>query len=222
MFASLLVAGCKRASALSLRLPSALAQSSPSFVPQRSFGVFSSIKENLANRAEEKKQKTMDEGFKEMLQKLASYDTFSMKEYKEVFIWLSEKSGANGWKSHIPGVGKMEEVKEMKKYVSILNAMTPLQLAKPQTIKSPDRQKLAQDTKLTVEYVNKVLRMYDQQLVMYKWVHMRKQNSKPIPTTVAEMKDMMSRDHSGITMKDMMKLNPQQSRYQSTRQKIRM
>ncbi len=74
----------------------------------------------------------------------------------------------------------------------------------------------------TVEYVNKVLRMYDQQLVMYKWVHMRKQNSKPIPTTVAEMKDMMSRDHSGITMKDMMKLNPQQSRYQSTRQKIRM
>ena len=28
----------------------------------------------------------IDEGFKEMLQKLASYDTFSMKEYKEVFI----------------------------------------------------------------------------------------------------------------------------------------
>lgn len=63
MFASLLLTGCKRASALSLRLPSALAQSSPSFVPQRSFGVFSSIKENLANRAEEKKQKTMGSSF---------------------------------------------------------------------------------------------------------------------------------------------------------------
>lgn len=97
-------------------------------------------------------------------------------------------------------------------------------------MKSPDRQKLAQDTRLvdhvpfhykqTVEYVNKVLRMYDQQLVMYKWVHMRKENSKPIPNTVREMKDMMSRDHTGITMKDMMKLNPQQSRYKSNRQKI--
>lgn len=97
-------------------------------------------------------------------------------------------------------------------------------------MKSPDRQKLAQDTQLvdhvpfhykqTVEYVNKVLRMYDQQLVMYKWVHMRKENSKPIPKTVREMKDMMSRDHTGITMKDMMKLNPQQSRYKSNRQKI--
>lgn len=33
------------------------------FVPQRSFGVFSSIKDNLANRAEEKKQKTMGSPF---------------------------------------------------------------------------------------------------------------------------------------------------------------
>lgn len=64
MFTSLLVTGCKRASALSLRLPSMLLQSSPSFVPQRSFGVFSSIKENLANRAEEKKQKTMGCSFR--------------------------------------------------------------------------------------------------------------------------------------------------------------
>ena len=71
----------------------------------------------------------------------------------------------------------------MKKYISILNAMTvivmleyfsqPLQLAKPNTIKAMDRIKLAKDTELvleclfvhlqTVEYVNKVLRMYEQQ-----------------------------------------------------------
>lgn len=79
---------------------------------------------------------------------------------------------------------EQEEVQEMKKYITILNKMTvlllnsfnpqPLQLAKPQTIKAQDRVKLAQDSELvgfsfltkeqTVEYVNKVLRMYDQQL----------------------------------------------------------
>ncbi|KAK8815755.1 hypothetical protein WA538_004879 [Blastocystis sp. DL] len=170
----------------------------------------------------EKQQKTADKGFKELMEKFAAYDKFGMKEYKETFIWLSEKSGANGWKSYIPGVGKMEEVKEMKKYVSILEAMTPLQLAKPQTIKAPDRVKLAADTQLTVEYVNKVLRMYDQQNVMYKWIHMRKENNKPIPSTMSEMKDMMSRDHTGITMKDMMKLNPQQSKYKSGKQRVKM
>ena len=57
---------------------------------------------------------------------------------------------------------------------------------------------------------------------MYKWVHLRKENNKPIPETMNEMKDMMSRDHSGITMKDMMKLNPQQSKYKSTKQRMRM
>ena len=85
-----------------------------------------------------------------------------------------------------------------------------------------------------MEYVNKVLRMYDQQygknyfhwigneVVMYKWVHMRKVANKSIPTTMTEMRDMMSRDHTGISMKDIMKLNPQQSKYRSTRQKVRM
>ena len=83
-----------------------------------------------------------------------------------------------------------------------------------------------------MEYVNKVLRMYDQQngrsdwnelsAVMYKWIHMRKENNKPIPSTMSEMKDMMSRDHTGITMKDMMKLNPQQSKYKSGKQRVKM
>ena len=57
---------------------------------------------------------------------------------------------------------------------------------------------------------------------MYKWVHMRKVANKSIPTTMTEMRDMMSRDHTGISMKDIMKLNPQQSKYRSTRQKVRM
>lgn len=59
-------------------------------------------------------------------------------------------------------------------------------------------------------------------LVIYKWVHMRKEGNKPIPTTMNEMRDMMSRDHSGITVKDMMKLNPQQSKYKNNRAKVRM
>lgn len=86
--------------------------------------------------------------------------------------------------SVFPFSKEQEEVQEMKKYITILNKMTvlilnrfnsqPLQLAKPQTIKAQDRVKLAQDSELvklacltkkqTVEYVNKVLRMYDQQL----------------------------------------------------------
>ena len=51
---------------------------------------------------------------------------------------------------------------------------------------------------------------------------MRKENNKPIPSTMSEMKDMMSRDHTGITMKDMMKLNPQQSKYKSGKQRVKM
>ena len=51
---------------------------------------------------------------------------------------------------------------------------------------------------------------------------MRKEENKPIPTTMNEMRDMMSRDHSGITVKDMMKLNPQQSKYKNNRAKVRM
>lgn len=75
--------------------------------------------------------------------------------------------------------------------------------------------------------------MYDQQLgknynmeewsiVIYKWLHMRKEMNKPIPTTQNEMKDMMSRDHTGVTMKDILKLNPQQSKYKNARQRLRM
>ena len=37
-----------------------------------------------------------------------------------------------------------------------------------------------------------------------------------------EMRDMMSRDHSGITMKDMMKLNPQQSKYKNNKPRMRI
>ena len=77
--------------------------------------------------------------------------------------------------------------------------------------------------------------MYDQQLgipflsniviitvVMYKWLHMRKEMNKPIPETQDEMKDMMSRDRTGVTMKDIMKLNPSQSKYKSGKQRLRM
>lgn len=39
---------------------------------------------------------------------------------------------------------------------------------------------------------------------------------------MTEMRDMMSRDHTGISMKDIMKLNPQQSKYRNNRQKVRM
>ena len=66
------------------------------------------------------------------------------------------------------------------------------------------------------------IRYIFEQLVIYKWVHMRKEENKPIPTTMNEMRDMMSRDHSGITVKDMMKLNPQQSKYKNNRAKVRM
>ncbi len=51
---------------------------------------------------------------------------------------------------------------------------------------------------------------------------MRKEMNKPIPTTQNEMKDMMSRDHTGVTMKDILKLNPQQSKYKNARQRLRM
>lgn len=57
---------------------------------------------------------------------------------------------------------------------------------------------------------------------MYKWLHMRKEMNKPLPTTQNEMKDMMSRDRTGVTMKDIMKLNPQQSKYKSSKQRLRM
>ena len=67
-----------------------------------------------------------------------------------------------------------------------------------------------------------IFNWFGYEVVMYKWVHMRKENNKPIPTTMMEMRDMMSRDHTGISMKDVMKLSPQQSKYRSNRQKVRM
>ena len=97
MFSRLVTVGFKRIPAITSPVYNTGLQAASLLAPQRSFGVFSSIRNNMSEKLEEKKQKNqglafhkgynlIDKGFKEMMEKLISYDTYGMKEYKEVFI----------------------------------------------------------------------------------------------------------------------------------------
>ncbi|KAK8794689.1 hypothetical protein WA158_001670 [Blastocystis sp. Blastoise] len=184
---------------------SKLIKPSQQYVFVRNFGIMDSIRDSVTKKSENMQQKQMKEAFTNMMNTMKTIDKFKLKDAKEMLAIMTEKSGVDGWRSKIPGVSKMEEIKDVKARLAIFNNFTEKELEDARIIDRRVKERVANSSNCTVKDVDQALMFFDEQKMIHKYVQTRLHNNLSLPETSEELVNMIREDPRGISKNQIMR-----------------
>lgn len=138
----------------------------------------------------EKAAETIDEKEAEKMAKKMAKGTFDLNDLKTQLQQMSKMGGMKSVLSMLPGVGKMKKAmaganmdeKVFAHQEAVISSMTPKERAHPQIINASRKKRIAAGSGLTVQEVNKLLKMHKQMAKMMKQMSkMGKSGRMPMP-----------------------------------------
>ena len=96
-----------------------------------------------------------DKQFKEMMDLMTNAPKWSLKSWK-----VTMDNQLNSWMMYVPGVSSSDEVKEIKEFTNILDAMSDHELENPESIDGPTREKIAAKAGKPVDAITRMLFFY--------------------------------------------------------------
>ncbi|GLE09979.1 hypothetical protein PINS_up021953 [Pythium insidiosum] len=194
-----MIARVGAAAALRRSLPttSALVQR-PLRSQTRSFGVFSSIRDTVTQKMQDRNDEKQAEAYRQQIQDLASSSKFDLNTFHEQLKKNADASGLNGWKGMIPGVNEMTAVQQMKAFMSILEAIEPQFRENPYLINGKVKRKITEKCGHSAEEINNMIRQYEQMSALHQWLSKRVQRGLPLPETYQETQDLIREDPTGF------------------------
>ena len=138
----------------------------------------------------EKATETIDQKEAEKMAKKMAKGTFDLNDLKSQLQQMSKMGGMQSILSMLPGVGKMKKAmaganvdeKVFARQEAVINSMTPKERAHPQVINASRKKRIAAGSGLTVQEVNKLLKMHKQMAKMMKQMSkMGKSGRMPMP-----------------------------------------
>jgi signal recognition particle GTPase len=151
----------------------------------RNFGVTDSVMGIAQSMTDGKKEKQ----FEMMLKLMAESPKWNLRHWKKT---MDEQ--LSSWTQYIPGVSGSDEMKELKGFMAILNAMTPDELENPEKIKHPQKERIARATNKPIDHVQKLLHYFNQSCIIAEWLQMKKKANETLPTNEQEMTAMQAKD----------------------------
>ncbi|CAM9352222.1 unnamed protein product [Pylaiella littoralis] len=162
----------------------------------RGFGVVDSVQDKIINRNAAKQEKQ----FKEQMDKLSLMKGFDMDDFAKIIEEPLDKVSAK-----LPWNKNREELQKMKMQKKVLDALTPLQRKKPDSIRPGHRQVIADRAGVTAEEVNGVLASFRELRAMQAWLSTRRKRGEKIPTSQEEM-HVLATAPSGTMLMSFMKI----------------
>ena len=150
-------------------------------------GFFGRIKNSFTDRQERKAQ----EQFADQLQKMANSERWTIKDFHDDLSLV-----ADSWRSKIPGMTNISQVKSAKQMNSISkaiievvgsNATASELLEMPRT----DKLKVSVKSGASVEDINVMLQQFQGVEVMHQVVRRRKLEGRPIPQDQTSMRSIL-------------------------------
>jgi signal recognition particle subunit SRP54 len=123
-------------------------------------------------------QKTVDrEAAEKFARKVKSGKGFDLEDFKQQVAQMRKMGGLSALMDKLPaqlaqaaqGAPQMED-KTIRRIEGIINAMTPLERAKPELIKASRKRRIATGAGVTVQEVNRLLNQFEQTQKMMKMV----------------------------------------------------
>ncbi|CAI5737247.1 unnamed protein product [Hyaloperonospora brassicae] len=176
----------------------------------RSMGVFSSLKETVSGKLEERSQHKQGEAYKQQMIELSQKDKFDLNGFYDHLKKNAEASGASGWRSMIPGVSTMSAVQQMKAFMTILESMDPEYRENPRLINGKIKRQISEKAGHSPEEINNMLRNYEQLSALHIWLSKRVARGLRIPETLDETTELVREDPTGFPAK---KFRTKQRRY---------
>lgn len=151
----------------------------------RNFGIADSIMNYTSNKMEDKKVNQ----FKDMITMMGKNSKWTLRVWRAT---MTDQLGS--WTMYIPGVGSSEEVKELKNFKVILDAMKEEELDNPDLVNGIVRERLARVSGRPPQEVAKLMFFYKQSLVVATWLNKKRECKELLPETEAEMQEMQETD----------------------------
>jgi len=138
----------------------------------------------------EKAAETIDQKEAEKMAKKMAKGTFDLNDLKTQLQQMSKMGGMQSVLSMLPGVGKMKKAmaganvdeKVFARQEAVISSMTPKERTHPQIINASRKKRIAAGSGLTVQEVNKLLKMHKQMAKMMKQMSkMGKSGRMPMP-----------------------------------------
>jgi hypothetical protein len=147
------------------------------------------ISDTIIGMAERGMSGNKEKQFREMMELMTTVPKWSLKSWK-----VSMDSQLNSWMMYVPGVSSSDEVKEIKEFTNILDAMSDHELENPDTIDGPAREKIAAKAGKPVDDITRMLFFYKQSLIICNWLQMKKKAGEALPENEQELQSMQSSD----------------------------
>ena len=147
------------------------------------------VTEKLMNIASSSIEGNKEKKFQEMLNMMIASPKWTLRNWKTTMT-----GQLDSWTMYIPGVSNSNEIKELKGFKTMLDAMSSEELDNPGLIKGPQRERIAQSTGKPVDEVQRLLFFYKQSVVIATWLQIKKAAKEKMPTTEAELHLMQSTD----------------------------
>uniref|UniRef100_M4B4R9 Signal recognition particle SRP54 subunit M-domain domain-containing protein n=1 Tax=Hyaloperonospora arabidopsidis (strain Emoy2) TaxID=559515 RepID=M4B4R9_HYAAE len=146
----------------------------PHFYPSstmhvRSMGVFSSLKETVSSKLEERSQHKQEEAYKQQMVELSQKDKFDL----------------NGFYDHLKSA-----VQQMKAFMAIVESMDPEYRENPRLINGKVKRQISEKVGHSPEEINNMLRNYEQLSALHLWLSKRAARGLRIPETLDETTEL--------------------------------
>lgn len=119
---------------------------------------------------------------------------FHLENFYTMVKSSAEDAGITGWKSMIPGATNQAGAAELKKSLSILEALTAAERADSSLIDRLVKIRAAETAKATVTDVNLLLKQFHSAGVVHSWLHSRAKKGEPLPDSQAQLAQWIQRD----------------------------
>jgi len=161
---------------------------------KKSPGIFERIKQSLDGRAERRQS----DQFVKQMEKMASQDKWSLGDFAAEL-----DTALGGWRSKIPGMGNLEQVKAIKGSQKIVNAVVDemgrdTDIEAVQHLRRKEKLKMSLKSGVSLEDINMLVQQCQSMYVMHRVLRYRKLNGKSIPKDEPSMKAALQADGGKI------------------------
>mmetsp|Transcript_2047 Transcript_2047/g.2738 ORF Transcript_2047/g.2738 Transcript_2047/m.2738 type:complete len:256 (-) Transcript_2047:174-941(-) len=175
-------------------------------VQQRSFsdnkGILSSITDPIKNTFAKRQERKREEKTMEQMKKLAQLETWNLS----AFAGQMEEATSD-WKTKIPGMSNLEQVKLAKETKRVLDLMISTLGANtcPEDMRNlgrKDKLKLAVACEIPLSDINQMIEQFENMEVMHSVLRNQYEKGKKIPSTEKEARALVMREAPKLMSKE--------------------
>lgn len=149
----------------------------------RCFGITDTVTQFATDKLMGNKEKK----FMDMLDLMISKPKWTLRDWKQT---LDDQ--LNSWTMYLPGM--KAQAKDMQSCKEILDKMAPQHLDNPSLIDGKAKEQLSRSTGKPIDEVQKMMTMYNQSVIVAKWLQMKKAAGEAMPDNEASFARMQEND----------------------------